>query len=104
MSVNLYLLINHYLEGSEAKENCAIVTDLSKKHMIKSSVIIDILAQLVLKNESGFKDEEQLLDHYFARYKEPIAESVASFLAKAEKYPYFAKQLERISNGKDTSN
>lgn len=104
MSINLYLLINHYIESGDAKENCAIVTKLSKKHMIKSSVIIDILGQYVLKNESGFKDTEQLLDHYFSRYKEPIADSVATFLAKAEKYPYFAKQLERLPNGKDTPN
>lgn len=95
MNTVLYLIVNHYYEGSDTKENCAILSKLSKKHMINSTVIIDILGQFVLKNDSGFADEEKLMDHYFARYKEPIATSVAMVLARAEKYPYHAKKLER---------
>lgn len=89
------MTINHYLDGEGAKENCAILTKVSKKHISKASIVIDILGQIVLKNESGIEDEEKLLDHYFARYKEPIAESMATILSKAERYPYIAKQLEK---------
>ena len=95
MSTALYLVINHYLDADEAKENCAIVSKLSKKHKFKSSVLIDILAQTVLRNDIGYEDEEKLMDHYFAKYKDLIASSLATLINKAEKYPYIATQLEK---------
>lgn len=97
-SANLFLVINHYIEGTDAMENCAIVTKLSKKQIIKSSIIIDIITQSVLKNESGYDDSEKLMDHYFAKYKEPLAEAITNFMMKAEKYPFFAKQVEKYLN------
>lgn len=101
--IALFMVINHYLEGDGAKENCAIVTKLSKKHLSKSSVLIDILAQSVLKNDSGIEDHEKLLDHYFARYKEPIADSIATLVMKAEQYPYIAKQLGKYIDAENNS-
>jgi hypothetical protein len=104
MTPNLFLLISHYRQGDAAMENCAIVTKLTKKHIMKSAIIIDILDQSVLKNELEFENEEKLMDHYFSKYKEPLAESITNFMMKAEKYPFFAKQVERYLNGKNTSN
>lgn len=95
MKITPYLVINHYYEGDEAKENCAIITELKKKHFVKSRIIIGILSQTVLKNDSGFEDDEKLIDHYFKKYKDPISSYVATLVAKAEKYPHIAKQLEK---------
>lgn len=95
MKVELYLVVNHFLENDSAVESSAVMTKLSKKHADKASIIIDILTQNVLKNDSGYDDNEKLLDHYYAKYKEPIAESLAALVVKAEKYPYIAQQLER---------
>ena len=97
MKVELYLVINHFLENDSAVESSAVMTKLSKKHQSKASIIIDILAQSVLKNDSGYDDDEKLLDHYYSKYKEPIAESLATLVMQAERYPYIAKQLEKYS-------
>lgn len=95
MKIELFLVINHYLENGSAVESTAVMTKISKKHFDKASIIIDILSQSVLKNDSGYIDSEKLLDHYYAKYKEPIAEALATLVVRAEKYPYIAKQLER---------
>lgn len=103
MKVELYLVINHFLENDSAVESSAIMTKLSKKHADKASIIIDILAQTIVKNDSGYDADEKLLDHYYSKYKEPIAESLATLVLKAEKYPYIAQQLERYVE-QNTSN
>lgn len=97
MKVELYLVVTHYLDNDSAVEGCAVMTTLSKKHTAKASIIIDILSQSVLKNDSGYSDEENLLDHYYSKYKEPIAEALATLVIRAEKYPYIAKQLEKYN-------
>lgn len=104
MKVELYLVITHYLDKDNAVEACAIMKKLSKKHIMKASIIVDILSQSVLKNDSGYKDDEKLLDHYYAKYKEAVAESLATLMLRAEKYPYVAQQLEQIRIQNETEN
>lgn len=106
MKITPHLIINHYEENGEAKENFAIVTDLKKKHLIKSRIVIALLDQVVIKNESGFEDNEKLMDHYFKKYKDPIASYLATLLIRSGQYPYIAKQLEkfRLQYEQDTSN
>ena len=97
MKIGIFLVIRHYIEGENGMEQCTLKRELKTNDHRKAAIIIDIMGQKVLKNISGYEDQDAMIDHYFKKYKDEIADAITDLLVRAEKYPYIAQQIEKYT-------
>ena len=82
-------------------ESISIVDSVSKKHMIDSTLIIDVMNQTIVKSTYGYDDEKSVVFHYLDKYKSQISEAVTVWMEKLAKTADKTKLQELLAGFED---
>lgn len=68
------------LSGWEVNEQLSIVDRVTHKHLVNSSVVIDVLEASIVVNRLKGASNEEAIQHFMTKYKKQITEAVGVWM------------------------